>query len=162
MPLLFYCFCCLYCFRTFRYTCSGAPTRKLLFRCTYRGVLLSVEVIASHCINLHAALVLHEDAVMSAACDRKVMRQTSRSLHVARIVQSVHDADPELTAIWCRCCRHMNGLPLSHPELVAYHARTWRHTPVKSYLLIRAQQRADDLKLRIRILQGIVGAVHHT
>lgn len=86
--------------------CSDALT----VRCTYRGVLLSVEVIASHCINLHVALVLHEDAVMSAACDCKIVRQAARSLHIACIVQRIHDANQNVlppgvatAAIWIVC-----------------------------------------------------------
>ena len=35
--------------------------------------LMLIKIIASRCIDLHAALVLHEDAVMSAARDCKIV-----------------------------------------------------------------------------------------
>ena len=142
MPLLFYYVSCI-------------------FRCASHCKLILIKIIASHCIDLHAALVLHKNAVMSAACDRKVMRQTSRSLHITRIVQSIHDADPKCIPTRCCHCCHMDGLSLSHPELVAHHTCARRHIPVKRYCFVRTQQWADHLKFRIRILQGIVRAVHH-
>ena len=139
MPLLFYYVSCI-------------------FRCANHCALILIEIITSCCVDLHTAPVLHEDAVMSAARNRKTMRQIAGSLHVARIVQSVHNADPECAARRRRGCRHMDRLSLAYPELIAHHARARRHIPVKCCHLIRTQQRADHLKLRIRILQGIVSA----
>ena len=143
MPLLFYYVSCI-------------------FRCTSHCKLMLIKIIASRCIDLHAALVLHKDAVMSAARNRKTMRQIAGSLHITCVIQTVHNADPVRATIRDRRRANMNSLTLGHPELVAHHSRARRHIPVKCCHLIRTQQRADHLKLRIRILQGIVSAVHHT